>query len=691
MTFLAPNCGVRFLNLSFKSNPLNDKIGWSCFQYYKKIIIPILFSVFLSIPVLAQVDPHKNIIDSLNQLAWDLVASDPQRATRLVEQTLKQTEEIIDYPEGKAFCLNTFGVLSQNSGEYDKALQYYNAALDIRLKQADSSLIASTYHNLASLKEMMGDCGLAFDYAIKAIRIWEQEKKEKQLGIAYNTFATIHECNGNYEDAIAYAQKSLKKLWNTNDWAAMADAEYNLGRRFYLLAYETDDAFFYDSALIHYQKALELFENKVDDKSGHAWTLNGMGLTSMNDGNLEMAENYFYDAIEKVNEVGDSLGLFDLYCNLSLLNEMNENFDKALEFTQAAEKILADKGSEEDRQYLYEQYAYIYEQLGDYKKAYQNLELSDSLKAIFLNEDMSAQMAQKEAEYKTNLLQQESETQRIKAQKSRLARNVFGIVAGLLLVILCLGAYLVEQRRKSVNAEHQQAIDELMERQERKFMDAYFEGQEEEKKKFSDQLHTHLGSLLVAAKWDYDGILEDMEKNGSDWAKQLRLANTKLHNVYQEVRQQSHDFGTSRLKKMGLIAALKDLCHTISASGRIKASFNSFGLQKRLDPKIEIGVYRIIQELVSNTLKHAKAKHLNVQINPINSDLSIIVEDDGIGFDYKKALVKGIGLTDIKARAESLEGKVIFDTNKGAGTTVIVDIPLKLSSMTIEDNPKEPS
>lgn len=675
---------VPFYNLALNLDSIFLSANESmCFQRYINWTISFLFFLLGSHFAFAQPETHQEIVDSLNQAAWKVVESDPKRATFLVEQTLEQAERI-SYPAGKAFSLNTSGVLAQNAGVYDTAEQCFKQALIIRLELGDSSLIASVYHNLASLSEMIGNCGAAFDYALKAIKIWERSVEEEQLGKAYNTFASIHECNQNYEDAIDYSTRSLNKLKPFENWEAIADAEYNLGRRFYDygegVEEEAKAIALFDSALVHFEKALQLFVTEVEDNAGHAWTLNGLAVIQMKNGNLEIAERQFYGAIEKASTVGDSLGIFDMYCNLSLIAETREDYDKALALLQEADRILGDRGSDVDRQYLYEQYAEIYQNLGDYKSAYRYLNQVDSFKTIFHERNLVAELAQKEAEYKNDLLKKENETQRIKAQNSRLARNVFGIVAGLFFVIICLGTYLVRQRRKNVKIHHQQEIDELLERQERKFMDAYFEGQEEEKKKFSDQLHTHLGSLLVTAKWDYDGLLDEMENGDSQWTSKLRLANTKLQNVYQEVRQQSHEFSTSRLEKEGLIAAMKDLCQTISESGRIKAVFNSFGLNERLDTKIEISVYRIIQELISNVLKHANAKHLNVQINPIGSELSVLVEDDGDGFDYEKALASGIGLTDIIARVESLEGKVSFDTNKGAGTTVIVDIPLKISS-----------
>ena len=650
-----------------------------CFTFFKcgqqllhtipalKTRTTLLFSlIFYFNSTFAQGKHDFQIADSLNQLAWDLVESNPPRSKAIVKQVLEQTLAI-KYDAGQAFALNTCGVLDQNDGNYDEAEEYFFASLNLRLQLGDSSLIASAYHNLGSVKDNKGEYVEAIEYVMLAIKIWDNLKDEAQLGKAYNTMAGIYESNDNDEDAIRYTMEGLKKLKKTEDWEAIADTEYNLGRRYYELLSD------FDLAKQHYNNALELLETKVDNKYTYSSTLNGLAVIEMENGAFERAEQYFNQALEKARSVNDILGIFDIYCNLSWIYETSKDYPNALYFLKEAEQVLGEKGGLEDRQYLYEQYANVYKALGDYQNAFDNLNLADSLDNELMSNAKAKQIARMEAEFENALLEKE-------AERAKFSRNVFIGIAGLLSLVLFFVWLWFRQRRKNVKIQHQQEIDELIEGQERKFMDAYFEGQEEEKKKYADQLHTHFGGLLVAAKWDYEGLLEEMRQEGSEWVQKLQIANTKLQNAYDEVRDKSHEFGTKRLEKKGLITALNDLCQTISANGRLNAIFNSFGLEERLDAKTEIAVYRIVQELITNVLKHANAKNLTVQVNPVDHILSIMVEDDGEGFDYDNDVEEGMGLLDITARAENLGGTIDVDTNRGGGTTVIVDIPLKLKN-----------
>ena len=141
-----------------------------------------------------------------------------------------------------------------------------------------------------------------------------------------------------------------------------------------------------------------------------------------------------------------------------------------------------------------------------------------------------------------------------------------------------------------------------------------------------------------------------------------------------ELRQISHDMAASTLSRFGLEKALKDLRDTIHISGRLSVELSVFGLEQRLERSVEIAVYRIIQELVSNVLKHAKARELSIDVTRSPDRLSVIVSDNGLGFDTTKP-AEGMGLGNVRSRAASLGGKVQVDSSPGVGTTVSVECP----------------
>jgi signal transduction histidine kinase len=127
----------------------------------------------------------------------------------------------------------------------------------------------------------------------------------------------------------------------------------------------------------------------------------------------------------------------------------------------------------------------------------------------------------------------------------------------------------------------------------------------------------------------------------------------------------------------GLQAALDELCESINSSGLIHCRFQEFGMDDRLEQQTEIELYRIAQELLSNVLKHARAKTVNVQINKMPDTLLMTVEDDGVGFDVaEKRRSGGLGLKNLEARAARLNGTYHVESRPGAGSISIIEIPI---------------
>ena len=130
------------------------------------------------------------------------------------------------------------------------------------------------------------------------------------------------------------------------------------------------------------------------------------------------------------------------------------------------------------------------------------------------------------------------------------------------------------------------------------------------------------------------------------------------------------------LVKFGLDTALRDFCNDINQSGAIRATYQSMGLENAiLEQTTSIAVYRIVQELINNTLKHASAKTAIVQVFKTNGEISITVEDDGKGFDPMiLQMANGIGWNNIQNRVDFLKGKINVQSEKEKGTSVHIEL-----------------
>ena len=133
------------------------------------------------------------------------------------------------------------------------------------------------------------------------------------------------------------------------------------------------------------------------------------------------------------------------------------------------------------------------------------------------------------------------------------------------------------------------------------------------------------------------------------------------------------------LNKFGIDAALRDFCKDITASGILKVSYRSLALDRAtISDMASLTVYRIVQELVSNSVKHAAATTALVQVSAANGRFSVTVEDDGRGFDPSVLQqVQGMGWNNIKNRVEFLKGKIDINTAEGKGTSVLIELSLE--------------
>ncbi len=213
--------------------------------------------------------------------------------------------------------------------------------------------------------------------------------------------------------------------------------------------------------------------------------------------------------------------------------------------------------------------------------------------------------------------------------------------------------------------------------------------QEEEKQKISRELHDSLGQTLTIIKLN----LEVMKDGGSYNPRKKDLINEislLIDNAMTEVREISYKLKPRILDDFGLIPSLKSLCNDVSRKSGIKGIFQSYNLDSRLLPEMELGLFRIAQEALNNIIKHSKAKEFSIQLVKHPGFLRLMVEDDGIGFDpqivhHDPAKKNNLGLINMSERAFSLNGKFILDSRIGGGTEIIVEVPLT-ESISSEEN-----
>ena len=261
-------------------------------------------------------------------------------------------------------------------------------------------------------------------------------------------------------------------------------------------------------------------------------------------------------------------------------------------------------------------------------------------------------------------------------ESSESLSNEFILIAGtsgMLLLAFSITLFVYLYQRKLIKRKlAYQEIEDLLQQQELKSAYALLEGQDIERKRIAEELHDNLGSILVSLNMYLDTAIQSEDASKRD-QMMARIKEIALK-ASDETRGLSHKLSSVSLTHFGLKTALEDLLNVINETNAIETSSNMY-FNGEIKNDISHNIYRIVQELINNTLKHAKASKIFLEISDVKGEyVSIIYQDNGIGFDPVTA-ESGVGLINIKSRIDKFSGELNIDSNKN-GSTFIIEIPL---------------
>ncbi|MDX1463160.1 MAG: sensor histidine kinase, partial [Marinirhabdus sp.] len=278
---------------------------------------------------------------------------------------------------------------------------------------------------------------------------------------------------------------------------------------------------------------------------------------------------------------------------------------------------------------------------------------------------------------KENLLLQSDINERKRQQRNTIRIAVAAILVGTVISFLLYK----NTKRKQRIAEQARELEirkteKLLKEQELTTIDAMIRGQEKERQRLASDLHDSAGATLAAAKLQFDHLAKHKGKlSNSD--ELFQKTGQLLDEAYSEIRNMAHLKNSGVIAKNGLLPAVQKLARNASGANGLQVIVEDFGLDERLDNALEISIFRIIQELVTNIIKHAQASEASIVINQYDDSINIIIEDNGRGFEVRSfASTDGMGLSSIERRIEQLEGTLEIDSTVGKGTHVLIDIPL---------------
>ena len=193
-------------------------------------------------------------------------------------------------------------------------------------------------------------------------------------------------------------------------------------------------------------------------------------------------------------------------------------------------------------------------------------------------------------------------------------------------------------------------------------LEAALKGEEQERTRLAKDLHDGLGGMLSGIKYSFQTMKGNLIMT-PDNAQAFERSMDMLDSSIKEMRRVAHNMMPEALVKFGLNTALKDFCNDINLSGALKVTYQSIGLENvEVEQTTAIAIYRIVQELLNNTIKHAGANNAIVQVSKSDGLLAVTVEDDGKGW------------SNIENRVEFLKGKLDVNSQPGKGTSVLIEL-----------------
>lgn len=568
-----------------------------------------------------------------------------------------------DFTKGQQY----FGI------EIEKAQQYYQKAISgLGNLQDKNSLVlkARAWHNYGTMEQYKDDYNSFISIILnKAIPLVEKAGRNDLLAQYLNDIGSEMYNRKQYKRSITYFDRAINIIEREPETYLVLQRkiEFNVNAaQSYLYLNEPEKAKKYlDTA----DKILERYpENPL---AAAFYLVNAKYYQLFKDFEKSLAQ--INKGLKMKNLTPhDYFGLvYQKAFNLRNLNRPNEALSVLKEVINKKEIT----GMKLNARILHNEMSKIYADIGDYKNAYHHqLEtkiLSDSL----LAEERRSKSVTMETKFRTSEKEKQLAVQQLEINKKTQYMWTFGLaslafmVAGIFTFIYFKNKKkLVEQREINL----QQKLREKEQTEELKVAKAILDGEERERERVAKDLHDGLGGMLAGVKinlstWSNNHLEENQYESFHKILNQLDSSVSELRRVARNLMPES-------LLNFGLEIALKDLCEFYMKDG-LYIDFQPINIQKDLPLNLQVNIYRIVQELLANAVKHSNADNILVQCSQNGNEFYITVEDNGKGFtedEMKK--VKSLGLKNLQNRVDFLKGKMEIQTAQNQGTSVNIEL-----------------
>lgn len=589
-----------------------------------------------------------------------------------------------DSKEAVKYYAEALNLANRNKLDYEKAMIYQNksfmltAASDYKgaIKILDSALQAVKKTNNTNKDDLLakinltistnyrylGDFKKSVDYQIIAIKSFERLKNYQSLVNSYYNLSLFYKDINDYKNELESSKKALTYAKLANSKEALFIANVALLQSYIFLQDIKNAKVARNNAQVNYSVAYQ--PTKLI-----AYHLIS-GVLNMNLRELDKANIDFKNSLLIAQENQMNFSIVQSKMQLSRVLALQKKFAEAERILKSSEVEVNKTNEINQKLILLENYARLYMDWGKYKEALEynikNTELGDSIISL----DNKNYIASLEKKYETEKKDNQIKLQQVTISQKNTLNYILIIGAVALLVIGFLGYRNYTNKQKL----QQQRINELETEKQLTATEAVLKGEEQERTRLAKDLHDGLGGMLSGIKYSFQHMKGNLIMT-PDNAQAFERSMDMLDSSIKEMRRVAHNMMPEALVKFGLETALKDFCADVNTTSALQVSYQSIGMENvTLDNTTSITIFRIVQELLNNTMKHAAARTAVVQLSKTENNVSITVEDDGNGFDLNiLSKVEGIGWNNIYNRVEFLKGKLDVKSEKDSGTSVHIE------------------
>lgn len=599
---------------------------------------------------------------------------------KLIEKSI-EISKIVDEPKHAAHSYYSMGNYFYFNAKIDSCLSFMDKAYG-NVKQINDPLLESSilatkggaYNKLGAVILSISTTMEAKDIMDKidtlALDENERGKLKGQTLVLNNSLANLYNKTEDYEKALIFYDEAFNSAINLK---SNANASVILNNKGNLLV-----------KMNRFEEAMNVLEEaktmKIDaglpDRFIAGSDLN-IGMAHFEMGNYEEALNSYHRALQINQRINNKAGVMMTQIESGIVYNAYGRAAEALENCEIGKEIALEVN---DSEYIIKACECLYQaysNLGNYEASLKNHELYTRVKDSVFNEKNIRKITQVDMQYDFD--KKEAEQQLIIDRKNRQKNQILvGLIAlGVFAVTLFIFFRKRLKYQKTIAKQKEilqhQKFTELQQQNKLTAMSSMIEGQEAERLRIAKDLHDSLGGLLSTVKAHFGSIQKECKD-----LNEVPLTEKTNHLIDEaciEVRRISHNMMPHALSISGLEGAVQDIAERLNDQN-YTATVEVNNLPK-LEPTREVMVYRLVQEIVSNIRKHAKANNIFIQLFGHQDEINLIIEDDGNGFDYDKAVSNGgLGLKSINSRVAFLDGNIEWDTHPGRGTNININMPV---------------